>query len=71
MCSFPLSLNFGGYEASVLEEAILPGPVELHMEVTKRKQLGDGKETLVSRVISGSLIQVMPGVDHGLLSYKN
>lgn len=43
MCSFPLYLNFGGYEASVLEASVLPGPVELHMEVTKRKQLGDGE----------------------------
>lgn len=42
MCSLSLDLNFGRFEAGALEEAILPGRVELPME-TKKKQSRDEK----------------------------
>lgn len=39
---FSIMLDFGGYEPGVLEDAILTGPVEMHMEITKKKHSRDG-----------------------------
>lgn len=64
-CAVSIDLNFGGYEARALEEAILPAPVELNVEISDRE----------GEVFLGSYFntqdQVIPGAYFGIFSHKN